>query len=185
MGVINTPKPFEIFLASLMSERDAAAALYERAGLSVEAVAEINATEAAAGFWTPGSITYFEDRLSRTGIDESFVVALSIPPGTLRHRFALQAWPEFELGVLVDSASVPFYPHFVRQPETTPTPFTDVRTIRPWSATIEETLAWLGPPLLDDSWDLRRWLTYAIASEEWIVTFDLGLVQNAHRKSTS
>jgi hypothetical protein len=103
---------------------------------------------------------------------------MPLESGVRRHRFALSLWSDFELGVLTCPGAVPFYPHFVRRSGVeTSLPF-DLRTILPWSATLEEIIARFGPPLNEDAWDLRRWVTYRVGVDKWTVTLDLGLVQS-------
>ncbi|HEV7588374.1 MAG TPA: hypothetical protein VGO40_09695 [Longimicrobium sp.] len=174
------PRPFELFLASFMTEAEASALLAERAGVSSKALPAFRAEEDADGFWAPLSLSYFEERLRPMGYDTTFAVALPLEPGTRRHRFALSLWPDFELGVLTGPDSVPFYPHFVRRPGAEALLPADLRTILPWSATLEEILARFGPPLSENAWDLRRWVVYGVGVEKWIMTFDLGLLQNVH-----
>jgi len=92
-----------------------------------------------------------------------------------------KGWPSTD-SMQTNSAAVPFYPHFVRRKEAEALFPADLRTVQPWGATIEEVLASLGPPLADDSWDLRRWMTYAMGPDRWTMIFDLGLVQSVQRQ---
>jgi hypothetical protein len=163
-----------------MTATEAVIPLLGRAGFSPAALTAFRAAEEAAGFWAPPSLSYFEERLPPMGIDTIFAVAMPLAPGTRRHRFALSLWPDFELGVLSDPDGVPFYPHFVRRPGAAASLPADLRAILPWSATLEEILARFGPPLNENAWDLRRWVSYEVGGEKWTITLDLGLVQNVY-----
>lgn len=171
---------FQVFLASLMTNKERGAALMARAGVAADAPPRIRSEQEAAGFRAAPSLDYFSERLPRAGVEDRPHVALAaLDPGTRRHRYTLSLWPGFDLGVLCDPAGRALYPHFVR---TGPEAFTSQATpsladLQPWSATIEEVLAAFGPPETDDGWDLARWLTYGRADERRRLTFDLGLLQ--------
>jgi hypothetical protein len=171
-------KQFEFFLASLMS-RSSPAADPKRDDLPREPLAAASHFEVEeALFWSAPSLNYFEQRLQHVGCDTIFEVALELQPGTRRHRFALNLWPDFELGVLTAPDGAAFYPHFVRRPAVDASLPGKVSAILPWSATLEEVLGRFGPPLDAGAWDLRRWMTYRSGAERWAMTFDLGLIQS-------
>ena len=165
---------FEYFLASLMTVPGTPT---EHALPSPEVLARLRAEEERMGFWAPPSVSYFQARLPPVGVDAAFEVAIAVRADTLRHRFALKLWPDFELGVLVEPDAIPRYPHFVRRPDAVASVPSLLRVVKPWSATLEEVRARFGAPETDDSWDLRRWLTYRAGADLWTVTFDLGLFQ--------
>ena len=171
---------FQIFLASLMTNKERVAALMAGAGVAPDALPRIRSEQEAAGFWAAPSLEYFGERLPPAGVEDRPHVALAtLDPGTRRHRYALSLWPGFDLGVLCDPAGRALYPHFVRKgPEAFASRAApSLGNLQPWSATIEEVIAALGPPETDDGWDLARWLTYRHADERRRLTFDLGLLQ--------
>ena len=163
-------RKFELFLASLMSHRKAAAHREAFAASYIEA--------GAHGFWASPPLGFFEQRLQPVGCDTLFDVALPHHSGIRRYRFALNLWPDFELGVLAAPDGDVFYPHFVRRPGVIVSIPQDAADILPWSATFEEVLGRLGSPLDASSWDFRRWVTYAFGADRCVMTFDLGLVQS-------
>lgn len=180
MGMSAKLRPFELLLASFMTETEAVRLLLWHTGLSPEGLAALRTEEEAAGFWAPPSLSYFEERLPLIGLDTTFSVAMPLEPDTRRHRFTLSLWPDFELGVLTGLDGLPFYPHLVRRRGAKALLPADPRSIAPWSATLEEILSRFGPPLNENAWDLRRWVTYGVGVEKWTITFDLGLAQNVH-----
>ena len=182
MGTVVTPSELELLLVGLMSNTTRVAALLANANLAADAGAAAF-SRGQAGFWAPSDIEYFDQSLRRVDVEREFSVELALPPGTVRHRFELELWPDYELGVLCGPDDVPFYPHFVRKRGVAAPRAGSVAELEPWAWTLEEVIAELGAPSESDQWDLRRWLTYrrdesssAVVSR---LTFDLGLYQEA------
>src|SRR5215471_10828800 len=176
MGMSVQPKKFEFFLASLMSHSETMAGP-ERGDFPREPLSSFRIQAEGTGVWTASSLAYYEQRLQHVGCDTIDDVALQLQSDTRRHRFALNLWPDFELGVLTAPDGAAFYPHFVRRMVNKSLP-TKLSAIPPWSATLEEVLGRFGLPLDASAWDLRRWITYSVCGQRWTMTFDLGLVQS-------
>ena len=172
---------FEIFLASLMANKQRVRALLAEAGVDIADVPRIRASEEAAGFWSAPDLAYFGERLPLTGIDDAPVVALAVDPGTRRHRFKLSLWPGFERGVLLGQEGHTLHPHFVRSENrlaALPAPG-NLGDLRPWEVTLEEVVTAFGASGTDESWDLVLVGLRPGRERPWGLTFDLGLLQEA------
>ncbi|MFO0606348.1 MAG: hypothetical protein U0324_24470 [Polyangiales bacterium] len=169
------PEPFEVLLASFMSNSAKVAELLERTGTSTATLTELR-TRFGAQLLAPPSIDFFASRLPRAGIDDEFDLALSVPSDTRRHRFSLSLWAAFDLGVLVGDGGPPYCPHFVRKRHQPPPDAIDIASLSPWGTTVEEVFARFGEPATDERWDFARWICYG-PPEACMLTFDLGLLQ--------
>jgi hypothetical protein len=72
MGLSTNFNPFELFLASFMANTDEVITLLRRVEFSPDALTALRDNEEVAGFWSPPSLSYFEERLPSTGFDTAF-----------------------------------------------------------------------------------------------------------------
>ncbi|TKC99775.1 hypothetical protein [Polyangium fumosum] len=177
-------REFELYLMSLMTGKEKVESVLASLGSSVEAMEEAAARAAkTVGFFEliprelPAYVRFIGPPLDTTiepGIDDNSPFA-----GSVRHRFHLPTWPDFDFILRTDGDGSAWGPEFIRAAHAVPKAPARARELLPWTFIEREVRDRFGPYAREEAWEFNQIVTYVEegGATEIKLTFDLALLQ--------